>query len=465
ARTRASGAERCGQELRAIRRTRGDRDQPRRSDSLDAVAEPSEVVRGAPPDVHPEALARPLRLERGELVRVPADQHDPGPGRRNLGGVPAGPGGEPRQFAGSSHERVGSEPPRVPPVRRPRGDADRGIFGPTDPHRRGTRRQERARERRDPPPALPRPPGEERAERQHGLLEQGEAFGEWRVVEPERRVLGAPVRIAHPEPQHGAAPADLVERRRLLRQHSHRTEPRPRDEHPDAEAGVRGPDRRQQRVGLERGSVRRSRWEEVIRREDGVEACGRGAGCGLHGFRGVGREDGQHEAKLHPRSSNASSAAPIAALSVPRYASTIGTAGRYSAASTASTNAARAGSRRRSPAPPTPPPTTTVAGSSTLTNPAIPSPRRRPTSVTMPRATASPSRAASTTMCPVTASGSPPARAASGACRRAAARPSRAMPEPPATAPPHPRLPHPQTGPSGSTTIWPTSAANPWAPR
>ena len=38
----------------------------------------------------PRPLAARSRLERGELLRVPADQHDPGPGRRNLGRVPAG---------------------------------------------------------------------------------------------------------------------------------------------------------------------------------------------------------------------------------------------------------------------------------------------------------------------------------------------------------------------------------------
>src|SRR5207237_167636 len=85
---------------------------------------------------------------------------------------------------------------------------------------------------------------------------------------------------------------------------------------------------------------------------------------------------------------------------------TVGRAGLCPAPSTVRPNAPRAGSRRRSPAPATPPPTTTSAGSNTFTRPAMPTPRRRPASTTMPRATASPSRAASTTICPVTASGS-----------------------------------------------------------
>ena len=62
-------------------------------------------------------------------------------------------------------ESVEADPPRVPPVRRPGSDADRGFLRPADPHRRRARRQEGTRERRDPPAALPRSPGEERAER------------------------------------------------------------------------------------------------------------------------------------------------------------------------------------------------------------------------------------------------------------------------------------------------------------
>ena len=96
-----------------------------------------------------------------------------------------------------------------------------------------------------------------------------------------------------------------------------------------------------------------------------------------------------------------------------------------------------------------------------------PRPGAGPTEARTPIAAWSPARAAWVTIGPLTRSGSPPASCASldPGWSRAASLPSRPIARPAATCSQQPRFPHPHRGPSGSTMMCPTSAANPCAPR
>src|SRR5207244_11989047 len=116
---------------------------------------------------------------------------------------------------------------------------------------------------------------------------------------------------------------------------------------------------------------RRPGREEVIEAEHAVEAEALCLGRRRERLRRVAGEQRQDEPYLdraagHPAASNAAasarSAAPMAPASLPSAPGRIGTSGRCSGASTAPTNARRAGSRSRSPADDAPPPTTTTSG-------------------------------------------------------------------------------------------------------
>src|SRR5439155_8878685 len=98
-------------------------------------------------------------------------------------------------------------------------------------------------------------------------------------------------------------------------------------------------------------------------------------------------EHREHQPQLQGRppptptsSSRASRAAPTAPASLPIRAATRGTAGRWSGASMVRRNTSLAGPRRSSPAATAPPPTTTRPEPRLFTSPALPAPRRRPTS-------------------------------------------------------------------------------------
>ena len=107
-----------------------------------------------------------------------------------------------------------------------------------------------------------------------------------------------------------------------------------------------------------------------------------------------------------------------------------------------------------------------MAGSRMLVRLTRPRATHRANSSTTASAPSSPSRAAAWTCSPRTRAGSPPATSTTRRSRppTAASRASCARPEPDANRSQQPRRPQTQGGPFGSTTMWPNSPVNPWAP-
>ena len=330
------------------------------------------------PDVHRQAPGPALRERSFEVALVGPDEGDPAPG-----GSDRAAAGEPAKLAGGRLEALGVHRPPVPSVGGPGGHADHLGGAPSDPELGVSRRKERPGDRRHVGTPGPGLAAEQPAQRVHGLLEDRDPLGGGRERDPERLVLRLRYRVARAEPEDGSTAAHLIQGGRLLGQDPCRSERRPRDQGPDVEAGMERGDGREDREGLQRGTPRRTGWEQVIGREHAV-VSGRGRPRG--GRRAAARTSAVNIGRLSPSFTPKRPRSPGAPRRSRRRRSRAGPARSARPAGRPvlrpPPDTPRGGDpSRRSPASPTPPPTTTTSGSSTFTSPAIPSPSRRPTVV------------------------------------------------------------------------------------
>ena len=430
-------------------------------------AKRTEVAGVSLPDVHGQSLRRgalpgavPDRPGRSRRGRSRPRWARPG-GRRRAGGARRPPPRTPPRPAPTrSIRRPTVRRPPITVAERPPTQSSGSPGGSSGPAIAGTG------------PAGPRLPAEQRPQRADGLLQESRRAP--RIGgngSPSASCSGLADRVARARARGSRGRRSLVERRRLLRQEPRGTERRPRDEHPDAEARLPRPRRPRGGERLERGRGRarpagrggrgRTRRRTRRRRREPRPPSGRATSAVK-----TGRTSPSFMRRRLERQQRGADRAGV----VPELRRHDRDLGRRSRASTdvderraggSEQDVARRRRRRRRPR--------RSPGSSTFTSPAIPSPRRRPTSARIAararRRRRAPPRHELARHASGIAAGKPRERRVP-ARRVTARRPARAIADPLATCLPAAAVAAAAHGAVGlDDRCGRSPPANPWAPR